>query len=364
MNVQLNIARVVMLLLYVWACGLLSGCSPQDSAGIEGALLFQDQPLAEAQVEIYLKADKDRSIQPFAVATTDSEGKYRLSLPGGHYFIIGKKRESQDGGRVRILMAESPGNPHQVANQMTSIPSFNLREMGREGFLATDSGTRIFGRVTFKGDAVPRAFVYVYADTGAGLIGPSYGEAVQTSKDGRFSINLPPGQYSLVARKRSDGSRSGALSLGDWNSRYPDNPIVLQEGAQLDLGDFPLEPVDADIHARRIEEGVFAKTATMLRGLVSDADGLPVSNVYVFAYLDSRMVGKPAHVSVPTGGSGRFELYVGSGGTYYVGARSAFGGPLEPGEWVGTYEGNPDHSVTIAQGAEHDIGIITVREFW
>ena len=67
---------------------------------------------------------------------------------------------------------------------------------------------------------------------------------------------------------------------------------------------------------------------------------------------------------LPTGADGQFSLFLSDGGTYYIGARSAFGGPLEPGEWVGTFDGQPDHSVTVARGAKDDLGTIIVKEFW
>ena len=343
---------------------VLSACTPDNESGLSGQLLFQDQPLASAQVEIYLKADKDRSVQPFVVATTDVEGRYSLSLPEGHYFVIGKKRESTDDGRIRMLMAESPANPHQVFEVMTQVPSFNLREMGREGLPMADASTGVSGQITHKGEPVARAFVYIYTETDTGLIGPSYGEAVQTGQDGRFTINLPAGRYSLVARKRVDGGRSGVLSPGDLNARYSANPVEVLSGERQRLGDFSLVEIDAEVHAQRQAEGVFARTDTLLHGQVIDADGQPVSEVYVFAYLDSRMVGKPVHMSVPTDADGEFELFLSTGGTYYVGARSAFGGPLEPGEWVGTFDAQPDHSITVMRGANDDLGQITVREVW
>lgn len=360
-SVLLKHIRPMMALLLL---GLLSACTPDSESGLSGQLLFQDQPLAAAQVEIYLKADKDRSVQPFVVATTDAEGRYRVSLPEGRYFVIGKKRESTDDGRTRMLMAESPANPHQVAGGMTRIATFNLREMGREGLPMADASTGVSGQITHQGEPVARAFVYIYTETATGLIGPSYGEAVQTGQDGRFTINLPAGHYSLVARKRADGGRSGVLSPGDLNAHYPANPVEVRSGERLRLGDFSLIEIDAGVHARRQAEGVFARTDTLLHGQVIDADGQPVSEVYVFAYLDSRMVGKPVHMSVPTDVDGQFELFLSSGGTYYVGARSAFGGPLEPGEWVGTFNAQPDHSVTVIRGANDDLGQITVREFW
>ncbi len=327
-------------------------------------MLFQDQPLASAQVEIYLKADKDRSVQPFAVVVTDVAGRYQVSLPQGSYFVIGKKRETTDDGRTRMLMAESPANPHQVAKGVSSIPSFNLHEMGREGLPMADAATGLSGQITYQGEPVSRAFVYIYTETDSGLVGPSYGEAVQSDKSGYFSIDLPAGRYSLVARKRVDGSRSGALSPGDLNAPYSGNPVKVRRGERLSLAEFSLAGVDAEIYAQRQADGVFAKTDTRLFGLVLDAEDQPVSDVYVFAYLDSRMVGKPVHMSVPTGEDGKFALYLSDGGTYYIGARSAFGGPLEPGEWVGTFDDQPDHRVAVTRGTETDLGSIIVKEFW
>lgn len=343
---------------------LLSACSPDGESGLSGQLLLQDQPLASAQVEVYLKADKDRSVQPFVVAVTDSAGRFRVSLPPGSYFVIGKKRESTDDGRTRMLMAESPTNPHQVVEGMTQVASFNLREMGREGLPVADAATGVSGQITYAGAPVSRAFVYIYTDTGTGLIGPSYGEAVQTDTDGNFSIDLPAGRYSLVARKRADGSRSGVLLPGDLNGHYRENPVEVKSGERTQLSDFILSVVDAEVNARRQVAGVFEQTDTRLTGLVVDGEGLPVKNVYVFAYLDSRMVGKPVHMSVPTGMDGVFTLFLSDGGTYYVGARSAIGGPLEPGEWVGTSNVRPDHAVTVAKGTQQDLGSIEVREFW
>ncbi len=344
--------------------GLLSACTPDGESGLSGQLLFQDQPLKSAQVEIYLKADKDRSVQPFAVVSTDAEGRYQVSLPEGSYFVIGKKRETTDDGRTRMLMAESPANPHQVVDGVSQVTSFNLHEMGREGLPVADADTGVSGQITYQGEPVSRAFVYIYTETDAGLVGPSYGEAVQADKEGHFTINLPAGRYSLVARKRADGSRSGTLAPGDLNAHYPGNPVDVRSGEISLLDDFTLSKVDAGVHAQRQADGVFAKTETLLHGQVVDADDLPVSDVYLFAYLDSRMVGKPVHMSVPTGADGRFSLFLSDGGTYYIGARSAFGGPLEPGEWVGTFDGQPDHSVTVTRGANKDLGLIIVKEFW
>lgn len=356
--------RFLCLIITFGACVNIAACVPDDDSGLSGVLLFQDQPLASAQVEIYLKADKDRTVQPFAVATTDAAGRYQVSLPEGSYFVIGKKKTMTDDGRTRMLMAESPANPHQVLDGISLVASFNLREMGREGLPEADDSTGLSGQVRYQGEPVSRAFIYIYTETDTGLIGPSYGEAIQADKEGKFMINLPAGRYSLVARKRADGGRSGALEPGDLNAHYSGNPVEVRRGEFTVLKDFSLSRVDEEVHAQRHAEGVFTKTETLLHGQVVDTDEFPVSDVYVFAYLDSRMVGKPVHMSVPTGTDGRFSLFLSDGGTYYIGARSGFGGPLEPGEWVGTFDGQPDHSVMVKRGVKEDLGSIIVKEFW
>ena len=76
------------------------------------------------------------------------------------------------------------------------------------------------------------------------------------------------------------------------------------------------------------------------------------------------MVGKPTVISAPTSEDGHFVLNLPQGGTWYVGARSAFGGPLEPGERVGTWDGKADHGVALERGEVRELGELTVREVW
>jgi len=350
--------------LLILAAVLLAACTSHEKTGVEGTVLYRDRPLGGAQVEVYLKNEKDRSTLPFAVATTDDGGHYRIDLPAGRYFIIGKKKEEAAGGYVRMLMAECPANPLEVAGGIKRVAAFSLREMGRDGALVPDPETGVAGRVTAGGASVAGAFVYVYTENASGLMGPSYGEAVQTEKDGTFRIDLPAGRYFFAGRKRADGSRMGEPAPGDLNGAYAGNPVEVGKGKTVQLGDFELSPVDAAQRMERLSQGKFTRTETFFTGRVVNQDGQPVEGVYVFAYLDSRMVGKPTYISDPTGGQGAFSLYLGAGGTYFVGARSAFGGPLEPGEWVGTFDGRPDHGIEIHPGQRAPLGDIVVREVW
>lgn len=343
---------------------LLAACTPSGESGLSGTLLFADQPLSGAQVEIYLKAEKDRSTQPFAVTTTDNRGRFQLTLPSGNYFLIGKLRHYDQSGRTRMLMAECPANPLTVTDGLREIAPFSLREMGRDGQLVADPDTGVSGRVTLAGKALKNAYVYVYSEDAAGMMGPSFGDAVLTDSAGRFDIPLPAGKFFLAARKRADGARMGEPQAGDYNGIYADNPLRLERGEIHDIGDLELKVVSVTQRAARLSQGKFAATGTALSGRMVDSDGAPVAGVYAFAYLDSRMVGKPTYISAPTGEDGRFTLHLGSGGTYYIGARSTFGGPLEPGEWVGTYDQRPDHGVAVSDGKTAALGALTVREVW
>ncbi|TYO97122.1 hypothetical protein EDC39_11152 [Geothermobacter ehrlichii] len=350
------------LLLFLPILALVAACERSGPTGLSGVLLYGSEPLADASVEIYLKAEKDRSVQPFAVASTDGEGRYRLELPPGRYFIIGKKRQSSIDGRPVMLMAECPANPVQVEKGMLEVAPFALREMGRDGRLVPEPGTGLSGRVVHDGDGVAGAFVYVYTDDAVDLVGPSYGAVVETDDAGNFAIDLPSGTFWLAARRRADGSRLGELKPGDLTGTL--GPVELKTGQRLNVGTLTVRPVDPVRYRQKRKEGRFADSGTALTGRVVDAEDRPVPGIYIFAYLDSRMVGKPVHISDPTGPDGRFRLNLATGGTYYLGARSAYGGPLEPGEWVGTWDGTADHHAVVETGQVEELGTIRVREVW
>lgn len=355
------------LWLFLLALILLLGvtaCSKGQESGLAGTILFQDQPLSSAQIEIYLKEGQDRATLPFATTSSDPAGRYQINLPPGRYYLIAKKKMEGSGGPTRMLMAASPLNPIELQAGKKEVAPFNLREMGRDGALVAEAGTGVKGRIVHNRQPVANAFVYVYSEKSAGLIGPSYGEAVRTAADGTFTIPLPAGNFYLAARKRADGARSGDVAVGDLNGSWQKNPLTLKHGETVELGDFSVTTVSAANRQERLEQGKFAPTGTTLTGRMVDQDGKAVSGVYAFAYLDSRMVGKPAYISAATGDDGRFELRLGAGGTYYIGARSTFGGPLEPGEWVGTYDARPNHMVAVKKGEALDLDRIVVREVW
>jgi hypothetical protein len=361
---RIDLRRLSLLLLAFILLAGVSACNKGQESGLSGTVLFQDQPLSGAQIEIYLKEEQDRATLPFATTSSDTAGRYRIALPSGRYYLIAKKKVESGGGPTRMLMAAAPLNPLDLQGGSKELAPFNLREMGRDGALVAEANTGVKGRIVHDNQPVANAFVYVYSEKSAGLIGPSYGEAVRSASDGTFTIPLPAGNFYLAARKRADGARSGDVAVGDLNASWQKNPVTLNHGETIDLGDFHVSIVKEESRKERLQQGKFALTDTTLHGRMVDQDGKAVRGVYAFAYLDSRMVGKPVYISAATGADGRFELRLGDGGTYYIGARSTFGGPLEPGEWVGTYDARPNHMVAIKKGEVLDLDRIIVREVW
>lgn len=262
-----------------------------------------------------------------------------------------------------MLMAECPGNPLEVVDGMLKVPTFSLREMGRDGRLVPEAATFVSGRVELDGTGVAGAFVYVYTEAQADLMGPSYAAVAETEAGGEFRIPLAAGEFWLAARKHLDGSRLGEPKPGDLTGSLK-KPLQLASGQTLEVGALPVTPVAVERYRERQAAGKFADSETAFIGRVLDSDGAPVAGIYVFAYLDSRMVGKPTYISDPSAVDGSYRLNLGRGGRYYLGARSAYGGPLEPGEWVGTYDQQAEHRADIETGRTLDLGPLQVREVW
>lgn len=87
-----------------------------------------------------------------------------------------------------------------------------------------------------------------------------------------------------------------------------------------------------------------------VEGVVRDGEGRPLAGLFAMAYRNPDMTAKPAAISPPSTADGRFRLVVPEPGTYYLGVRSRPGGPVSPGETMGSYQESPDHSIVVGAG--------------
>ncbi len=194
------------------------------------------------------------------------------------------------------------------------------------------------------GVPLENAVVSVYLSNANLFHGPDNFSSNFTRKDGIFSIkNLSDGVYFLVARKRVGGTVTGPLMAGDYNGEYENNPVKIVNG----------KTVKIEIVAKKIEGLMLfspmhaSKNRILIKGIVKDAAGKLLHGIYIMAYVNPTMQGRPDFISQPSNINGEFVLNVSSIGKYYLAAKQVFKKPPVIGELVGTYNGNSDHSLEI-----------------
>ena len=225
-----------------------------------------------------------------------------------------------------------------------------------------DSGIR--GRILLREsrEAVAGAHVYAYRDYSKNLIGVADFVSKGSAADGSYSLEVPPGEYYLVARKRATGANYGPLVTGDlYDHRFEEEAVRVQGGRHLDR-DFHLVLMSEPLFFQAFTESQ-RKTGTGIRGRILDASGQPVQGAFATAYMDSNMKRLPDFASTLTGDDGGFTLYLPEGGRWFVGARSHARGVPEPGEPTGRYEGSEDHSLRVETGTFLDGIEIVLKPF-
>ena len=177
--------------------------------------------------------------------------------------------------------------------------------------------------------------------------------------ENRFSVDLPPGSYFLVASRRKAGDVLGPLHPGDLHGWYDGNPAGIAVGTRTSVS------IQVVAKLREADLGTVAAAGTGIRGKLRDAAGKVPTGVYAFATTDpSFMIGAmPPHRSLPVGPDGAFFIEVpAGGGTFYVSARSGYGGPPLPGEWHGFHgEGKPAPVVVEGNRVTEGIDIVLTR---
>ena len=98
--------------------------------------------------------------------------------------------------------------------------------------------TGITGQVVLKEGGAPLADAYVniYPDATSNLLGPSQFISSPTDALGRYTLEVPPGTYYVVARKRVSGQPSGPLSPGDFYSEHERISTVVVRSEERRVG--------------------------------------------------------------------------------------------------------------------------------
>ncbi|MBI5418645.1 MAG: carboxypeptidase regulatory-like domain-containing protein [Deltaproteobacteria bacterium] len=209
---------------------------------------------------------------------------------------------------------------------------------------------------------VPAEGVYIYVyRKGADPHGPA--DVIlhaPTPAEGNFAIDLPPGDYVLVARRRANLENSGPMSAGDLRSVPV--PVQVREGRKVSLNLLMNAKEDTEVRSFTTPK----EWTTAVAGKVSDPDGNPIEGARVHVYTYVQMSERPKYVSERTGPDGKYLVFLPKGGTYYLAARNRFGGPPRIGDLYGRYEeGSINPTGVVIRDGERREGIdITVFKVW
>jgi hypothetical protein len=185
---------------------------------------------------------------------------------------------------------------------------------------------QLTGKVAVDGAGIAGVRVMAYPLTTLSLAANPALVSAPSSDAGVFTLDLPTGQYYLLARG------------GEWFSYYGRNPVTVPADGLTEVN-LPLVATTTSVPqlAPAIDNGIAGQVLH---------DGKPVANAVVFAYpdLSAQLKGFGLGMSAPTGADGVFELPL-SEGSYYLVARvrhgSSLAGPLTAGDLFGYLPLNP-----------------------
>jgi hypothetical protein len=288
---------------------------------------------------------------PVASGATDGEGSASFDLPPGRYFLVAQWRGDGDYARRPApgdRYAYFGGNPVHAApgdaREIFLVLEEVLPPPGPRG--EPQGGTGVAGVVLSGGRPAEGARVFAYLRTDTAFRDPGFAASAPTGPDGSFLMDLPPGSYYILVRRREGGGVAGPMRKGDLFGYYPGNPVSVSPGFYERIS------VPATLLKLRNEPSYSGgyKAAAFVEGRILGADGKPRAGAYAALYDNPALLNRPVFLSDVTGQDGVFRLPVPVPGVYFLGARSGYGGAPLPGELYGRYEGNPDHTVTVRTG--------------
>jgi hypothetical protein len=206
------------------------------------------------------------------------------------------------------------------------------------------------------GSGVTDAYVNIYADTVSNLLGPSQTMSSPTDKEGRYQVNLPPGTYFVVARKRVSGNPTGPLSPGDYYSEHQ-RVVTDVVAGKMAVVDLPIVLMNNPMFFKR--DNASQETDTAIHGRIVNKEGKAVFGAFAMAYTDADLKRLPDYASTLSDSDGRFTIYLPKGGSYYLSARMQVYDMPRPGEPYGKLE----TPVFVEKGKSSDDVTIIIEPF-
>jgi hypothetical protein len=240
------------------------------------------QPVLNARVTITSEETKDRTLANElglgGVCSSDAHGKFVIHAQPGVYSVNIEPDKAGEVSGVRDNRVH--------INEISTSKKFKLPE-----------GFRLRGKVVFEGEVLSHCLVRVQG------LDKKMEVIARTDEHGKFSVNLPSGNYKLIV------------------SAHPkDSPTVTIAGAAFSL----LAPWSSLVAVTAdTEVDVALQRGTALHGTIVDASGQPKPGIRVslFADLGTHIIVDEqidrALSSGVTGSDGKYSIYI-APGTYWV----------------------------------------------
>jgi hypothetical protein len=164
---------------------------------------------------------------------------------------------------------------------------------------------------------------------------PDFAEKIDDS--GKFTVELEEGSYYIGAIKRTLKEAIGPPQIGDYflpshDSKRKYRIIHVKAGKTTNIGTI------GGIRRYSAEQARFIGSQTVISGRVTNQSGQPEKNMFVLAYTDPAMRGRPSFVSAASDESGGYSILVDKGRTFYLKVRALYaGGKPQVGSLVGVY---------------------------
>lgn len=210
------------------------------SAGLEGQVLANGEPLTGAVVYLYLDVTDDLKGQGYRRSLpTGADGYFSFdNLPESAYFLVARKRSSGALlGPVREgdLLGVYPGNPLQLQSGTQTVVKLSLvPKLPGSGSETPNraSDIRLRGQIVDEqGQPVAGLHLFAYRDRVIGHDRPAALSAV-TGTDGRFEVHFAePGIYFVGARQLYGDSPAPGELFGMYEETS-DHSLQIEAGME------------------------------------------------------------------------------------------------------------------------------------
>ncbi len=282
---------------------------PVAGATIRGIFADRYVPVAGASVRAYPSMSGGFFGEGYAAEDrTDENGLFRLYLPPGRYFVVGRADDP-----AGMLFAFPGRNPIPVSLWETAevgLPAVAARSMD-DIRIESSKRASLSARATLHGMPAPGVSVQATRPDAPDLRGPGEASSI-TDDNGVATLYLPPGMYVLSARKRAMGATVGMVEEGGLFGVYPYSPVEIAEGTSVWV-EIPLFEKRGLLSGE--ETPVAAAPGVLLEGTAS-LSGAPARGYLVFFYRPPETIGRPISRSSVVSDRGTFTVLLQGPGEY------------------------------------------------